>query len=182
MIRRALGVAVLAALVLAGIAVFEPRSEQPPEQVSTPEGSDYYMLDAVVTQFDRQGERRYRLTSDKSLHFPDESARLTDIRVDYRGGERGDWTLTAARGRVPASSRDILLTGDVTLERAPDAARPLTVKTPRAWVRTEAGRAETEAAVRARSPGRRVRGDGMTVEFDQETLKLHRDVRVTYTP
>lgn len=182
MIRRALGVAILAALVLIGIAVFEPRSAPEPEPVSTPEGSDYYMLDATVTQFDRQGGRRYRLTADKSLHFPDKSARLTGIRVHYRGDEHGDWTLDAAHGRVPAASRDILLTGNVTLAREPDSARPLTVNTERAWVRTESGRAETEATVRARSPGRRVHGDGMTVVFDQETLTLHRNVQVTYTP
>lgn len=182
MIRRALGVVLLAALVLIGIGVFEPDAEQSPTQVKTPGGSDYYMLDATVTQFNPQGRFRYRLTSDKSLHFPDESARLTDIHVDYRGGRRGDWTLTAARGRKPADSRDILLTGDVELVRAADSARPMTIETPRVWVRTEAGRADTEAAVRARSPGRRVRGNGMTVEFEQQTLTLHDDVRVTYTP
>lgn len=182
MIQRIIGVAVLAALVLVGVTLFEQQSEEKSIPVTTPEGSDFYMLDATVTQFNRQGRIRYRLTSEKSLHFPDESVRLTDIEVHYRSGELGDWVLTAAHGYVPPSSRDILLTGDVTLVRSPKEPHPLTIETSRAWIRPRAGVAETTAVVRARSSNRRVRGRGLTVEFDEKTLTLHHNVRVTITP
>lgn len=181
MIRQTIGVAILAAVVLFAVSVFEHR-EQQPAHVSTPEGSDYYMLDATVTQYDQQGQVRYRLKSKKTLHFPDDSLRLTDIRVNYRGGKLGDWLLTAPRGFVPPDSRDILLTGDVILERVQQSPHPLTIKTSRVWVRTQSGLAETDAIVRAYSPGRRVRSNGLTVEFDEKTLTLHHDVHVTFTP
>lgn len=182
MIRRTLGVAVLAALVLFGVTLFEQQSSQQPTPVTTPEGSDYYMLDATVTQYNKQGEVRYRLNSDKSLHYPNDSIRLTDITVHYRGGKYGDWLLTAAHGYVPPSSQDILLTGDVTLVHAPESPHPVTIKTKRIWVRTKAGVAETNAVVRAHSLEMQVRGRGLTVEFDEKTLTLHHDVHVTITP
>lgn len=182
MIRRTVAVAILAGLVLFGIAVFKPRSSQPPSRVTTPEGSDYYMLEATVTQFDKQGDVRYRLSSDKTLHFPDDAIRLIDIKVHYRSGELGDWVLTAAKGHIPPSSRDILLTGNVTLVRAPDSQTPLTVKTSHIWIRTQKGLAETNAVVRAHSQNRRIRGEGMTVQFDERILTLHHDVHVIFTP
>lgn len=180
MIRQTIAVAILAAVVLFGVAVFD--HDESPTHVSTPAGSDYYMLDATVTQFDQHGDVRYRLTSDKSLHFPNDSVRLTNILVHYRGGELGDWVLKSPHGFVPPDSRDILLTGDVILRRAQQAPNPLTITTPHIWVRTQTGLAETSAIVRAHSPGRRVRSNGLTVEFDEKTLTLHHDVHVTFTP
>lgn len=182
MIRRTIAVAILAGLVLLGIAVFNPQPSQQSTRITTPEGSDYYMLDATVTQFDKQGDIRYRLKSDKTLHFPNDTIRLIDISVNYRSGKLGDWVLTAADGHVPSSSRDILLTGNVTLVRAPDSQTPLIVKTDHVWVRTQQGLAETNAVVRAHSKNRRIRGNGMTVQFDERILTLHDDVHITFTP
>lgn len=182
MIRRAALIAALAALVLVGIAVFEPRRQAAPGTPATPEGSDYYMRGATVRVFGPDGRPAYRVTAEESLHFPDESAKFRDIDVHYPDGARGVWTLDAEEGRVPPGSRDILLSGNVLLTHNPDTTRPLTVRTERVWVRTQAGRAETEADVTATSPGRRALGNGMTVNFDRETMTLHRDVRVTYTP
>ncbi len=182
MIRRAAVVAMLAALVLAGLTLFEPRRIEPPAPVTTPEGSDHYLLDAVVEQYNPDGRLHYRVTAAESLHFPNDSMRLNGIRVHYPGDAGGQWHLTAARGRIPPESRNLLLTGDVTLTHAPAAAGPVTVATPHVWLRPQENRADTEAPVTVHGPGQRVLAQGMTAYFERGVLDLHRDVRVIYNP
>lgn len=182
MIRRAAVIAVLAALVLAGLTFFEPRRVEPPAPVATPEGSDHYLLDAVVQQYHPDGRLHYRVAAAESLHFPDDSVRLDGIQVDYPDDARGPWYLTAAHGRIPPDSQNLLLTGEVTLIHRPPAAEPVTVATPYVWLRPSENRADTEAPVVVSGPGQHVRARGMTAHFESGVLDLHRDVRVTYNP
>lgn len=173
-------IAFAALLVFAG-AWFDAGTEQPAPVLETPAGSDYYLVDAVLRQYAADGSLRYQVAAARSLHFPNDSARLSTIRVRYPGAERGVWRLGAATGRVPPGSRDIQLSGGVTVTHE-SGAEALRIKTPCAWVRTEAGLAETEAPITANGPGQHARAVGMTLYFDRELLKLHHDVQVTYTP
>lgn len=178
---RIILVALLALAALFGLRWFDPGPAQRPA-LATPAGSDYYLLEATTRQFTRQGSLRYSLRAAKVLHFADDSAELTAIRVHYPGADQGRWRLAAARGQIPADSRDILLSGDVVVHHDTRGAPPLRLETPRVWIRTERDRAETEAPVTVEGPGRSARAVGMTLLFDRELLTLHHDVQATYQP
>lgn len=175
----------MAALAAAAVILLLIRggSQAPDAPVATtPEGSNYYLLDAQVRQFNAAGEPAYRIRAASSLHFPDESARLTDIRVDYPREVDRAWTLAADEGRIPAGSRDVRLSGDVTADYNGAGRRDWTITTPWLWIRAEQEQAETDAPIVGTAPGQRVSARGMRLRFDKESLTLRSDVDVRYQP
>lgn len=181
MIRAGVAIVVLALLVVAGLQLTDVRRPAGPADVSTPQGSDYYMLDAVVRQMADDGDPKYRMTVAKTLHYPDDSAQLVDIHVHYFDRANGPWDLYADTGQVPAGKHSILLRDRVRLVRQrPDGETRVT--TPHVWVYPDADRVETEARIQAEAPGRRAAAKGMTIHLDSEQITLNQDVRVTYTP
>lgn len=175
----------IAALAAAVVILLLTRggSQAPDTPVATtPEGSNYYLLDAQVRQFNTAGDPAYRIRAASSLHFPDESARLTDIRVDYPRDIDRAWTLAADEGRIPAGSRDVRLSGDVTADYNGAGRRDWTITTPWLWIRAEQEQAETDAAIVGNAPGQRVSARGMRLRFGEESLTLRNDVEVRYQP
>lgn len=174
---------VIAALLL-GLRAFDLPSINTGEQprLSTPGNSDYYMTDAVVRQMDKTGKLAYRMTLGETLHFPDDSAKLTDIDVHYLSGSQTYWDVTAERGRVPPGERDIHLYDGVTGRHPKPDGSVVHVTTDNAWVRPDSNRIDSKAHVKAREPGQTVEGDGMTIDLDTDKLRLLDNVHVTYTP
>ncbi len=148
--------------------------------LSTPDNSDYYMRDATIHQMSETGALAYRMDLGETLHYPDTSARLRDIDVHYLAGTSTYWDLDAARGRVPAGSRDIYLYDGVTLRHPKPDGDIVVIETNNAWVRPQADRIETQAHVTATSPGQVVEGDGMTVNLETDQLRLLENVQVEY--
>lgn len=179
-------VAILLAIsaVLLTLRAFDQPNIGTPEnpRLETPDNSDYYMTDAVVKQMDDNGNLVYRMNIGETLHFPDDSARLTDIDVHYLAGTSTYWDVTAAKGRVPPGKRDIYLYDGVHGRHPKPEGSVVTVETDNAWVRPDADRIDTQAHVTATEPGQRVEGDGMEVDLATDKLKLLNNVQVTYTP
>lgn len=182
MIRVGLAAVLLAMAALFALRYYDPSQVETTAAPDTPPGSDYYLLDAEIRQMDANGDLQYRIQADESLHFPDESVQLDTIEVAYLADGGPPWRLTAPQGRVPPGSRDIRLDGGVTALRDSGTGDRLRVTTPYVWIRPEADRVETDAAVTAEAPGRRVRATGMTALLEERLLRLHHDVRVTYAP
>lgn len=183
MLRIIAGLMIVAALVLAMRSYDKPRIGTPAEpRLATPDNSDYYMTDAVVHQMNSDGGLAYRMNLGQTLHFPDDSARLTDIDVHYLSGTDNYWDVVATKGRIPPGKRDIYLYDGVQ-GRHPRPNGPLvTIDTDNAWVRPDSDRIDTEAHVTAVEPGRRVEGDGMEVDLKTDKLRLLDNVQVIYTP
>lgn len=182
MIRAGLVIILLALIVVFGARLVDVRAPKEKALVSTPNDSDYYMLDAVIRQMDENGQLEYRMTSAETLHFPDESARLTDIHVNYKGESNNLWDLVAARGRIPAGERDILLHDGVELVRKHEGQERIKVNTQRAWVRPDQDQVDTDVAIRATAPGQSVSATGMTLYLKQNRVILNTDVQVIYQP
>ncbi|MES1926089.1 LPS export ABC transporter periplasmic protein LptC [Salinisphaera sp. T31B1] len=183
MLRVIAGLLVIAGLVLGLRTLDRPEIGSPAQpRLVTPDNSDYYMTDAVVRQMDDQGGLAYRMTLGETLHFPDDSARLTDIDVHYLAGTQTYWDVTAAKGRVPPGKRDIYLYGGVEGRHPRPDGPVVRINTDNAWVRPDADRIDTKAHVTAVQPGRRVEGDGMEVDLKTDKLRLLENVQVTYTP
>ncbi|MES1940309.1 hypothetical protein T5B8_08704 [Salinisphaera sp. T5B8] len=172
--------AVLLGLRVVGLDRASTDTDKP--RLSTPDNSDYYMSDAVVRQMDEQGKLAYRMTVGQSLHFPDDSARLTDIDVHYLAGTKTYWDVTAKHGRIPPGERDIYLYDGVTGRHPKVDGDEVKIVTDNAWVRPDRDRIDTQAHVTATQPGQRVEGDGMVVNLKTDKLRLLENVQVTYTP
>lgn len=182
MIRAAAVVLLLAIVVVLGARIVEVDKGDPAAPVNTPNNSDYYLLDAIVRQMDENGDPEYRMTAAQTLHYPDESASLTDIDVDYEGDNANRWRLNAARGRIPAGKRDILLHDGVEVTRNREDARSMRFTTERAWVRPDLDQVDTRVAVQASAPGQSVQAVGMTLFLKQNKVVLNSNVQVTYQP
>lgn len=182
--RALLATLTIVALGLIGWRLLAPGSSpnRADDVAAAPAGSDYYMRDATIYQMNKQGELAYRLRIDRMLHYPDDSARLRDIRVHYEAGTRTFWTLEAARGRVPPGSRDLHLTGGVTLRHPKPEGHTVVVQTDNVWIRTRRDIIETRAHVTARAPSRVIQADGLRIDLDNNQMKLLDNVHATYKP
>jgi len=149
---------------------------------NTPAGSDYYMRNAIIYQMNEQGRLAYRSTVAESLHYPDDSARLRTIHVHYITGTDSFWTLQAARGQVPAGSRDLHLSGGVTLHHPKPESKSVVIQTSNAWVRPQQDAIETQAHVTAHAPGKVVEADGLHIDLDNDEMDLRHNVQVHYAP
>jgi len=182
MTARLFVVALLAGAVAVAATLVDLREHAPRRTLATPEDSDYYMFDADIEQMDDQGRLRYRMHAAKVLHYPDDSARMQDIRVRYHGEEPTPWTLDAASGRKPAESEDIHLSGGVVVRHELPNFGPARLETDSVWLRHDEDVVETHDEVRANAPGRTATAAGMTVHLDDNRIILNRDVKVTYAP
>lgn len=153
-----------------------------PAAVHTPDNSDYYMQGATVYQLSKQGQLAYRMKVAQTLHFADDSARLSDIDVHYLKGTKTYWNLHAAKGSVPAGQRDLYLYDGVVIHHPRVNGNIVKVTTSHAWVRPKANRVDSDARVTAIEPGQKVTGDGMQINLDTNKLKLLNNVHVTYSP
>ncbi len=182
--RRIIAALLVICAIVVGLRTVEtPRIGTPAEpRLATPDNSDYYMTDAVVRQMDAQGNLAYRMNLGQTLHFPDDSARLSDIDVHYLAGTDTYWDVTAAKGRVPPGKRDIYLYDGVKGRHPRPEGPVVTIDTDNAWVRPDSDRIDTKAHVTAIEPGRRVEGDGMEVDLKTDKLRLLENVQVTYAP
>lgn len=181
MIRAGLAAVILAMTALLALRLYDPsRPEPPAAPPNAAGGSDYYLLDADILQMDAAGALRYRIQTAESLHYPDDSVRLTQLDVLHVGGAHGPWRLTAPRGHVPAGSHDIRLEGGVTLHQ--ERADGIRLTMPHAWIRPREDRVDTEATVEATAAGRWIQGTGMVAQLDSDRLRLNHDVRVVYAP
>ncbi|MAS11408.1 LPS export ABC transporter periplasmic protein LptC [Salinisphaera sp.] len=181
---RIVAVLLVISAVLLGIRALDtPAIGTPSEpRLETPDNSDYYMTEAVVHQMNENGGLDYRMTLAETLHFPDDSARMTDIDVHYLAGTKTYWDVTAKHGRVPPGKRDIYLYDGVKGRHPKANGNVVDITTDNAWVRPDADRIDTEAHVTAVEPGQRVEGDGMEVNLKTDKLRLLNNVQVTYTP
>lgn len=179
--RLTLFAGITAALVV-GAAVFYQHEVVSDDQarLTTPDNSDYYMDDATMYQLDEKGRLAYRLTAARSLHFPNDSARFTDIHVHYLSGTDTYWNLAADKGRIPAGQRDIYLYDGVTGKHPNDNGNLIHVKTDHAWVRPDADRVDSDAAVKAVQPGQILEGRGMRINLKTNKLNILNDAHVTY--
>lgn len=186
---RLLGRLGILALVIAAASAFWwlDTLRQPPEQPAPPEERhepDYYMNDFRLRAYEGAGAPRYVLDGERLAHFADDgSAQVTQPRLRYTTAEtEAPWHVRGQRGILRPGGDVVDLEHDVVLHREPARRPPITLRTTRMTVFTEAGRAETDQPVTIVSPGRRVRAIGMTAYFGPDQIELHQDVRGRYDP
>ena len=171
----------LALLLAAGSALYWTdtlrREPVEPPTAAAPHEPDYYFTEFTLREYEGIGNPTYELTGTRMTRFADDgSGEITAPELDYSNREGPPWRVTARRAELGPEGNRVDLVDDVLLVQGPGGGDPVTVRTSRLTVFTEAGRAETEQPVTATGPGWRMAATGMTAWFDRELIALHNDV------
>ena len=156
---RWIGIAALLAAVVIGYGALTGGRSSQVTTTNPPAQPGYYLKDAVVTRTQKDGSLGMRLIAARAeQRTADDSIEMSDVRVNYFRSPETEWTLTAQKGFVPASSRVLSLEGDVEL-------RPANAPT-QSYLKTEALEIDTarNVAYSKRSP--------VTVRFGQHSMQV----------
>ena len=153
------------------------------EQVETPSNAaDYYLRGATMSALGKDGRLLHQFRADEVLHYPDASAEVAQIEMDYLGPE-GNWNIRAPKGITPAGSKELQLSGGVLIKGRQSPRHPfITISMDNARLLSDSRQLDTDAAVRMDDTGRKVRATGMTMDIDKDVVKLKNKVRVTHAP
>ena len=133
---------------------------------------DFYMLNAVVTQFDDEGKLQHKIKADRFTHFP-----LTDVTALKQPNmqlipqsDAIPWDINAKNGRLLSSSNYreevIELWGDVVAIRHRANSKFITIQTMSLTVYPEKEYAETDRKVTIDENSGRTTAAGMKAFFE----------------
>lgn len=148
---------------------------------------DYIIHDFRSIKLSPAGGPHHTLRASKLIHYADDDStaverpRLTSLPAPKGGGAAV--TMQAKEARVSADGTQVVLLGDVQLERAPLADRALLrAEMDSLTVYPDTEKATTEAAVRISEGGSRLNGTGMDVDQKAQTFVLRSQVTGTFVP
>lgn len=150
--------------------------DMPDAREPLPEG--YYLSGTRLESIGEDGVRRYELRAERIDQRPSADAiDLSDLQLDY-GNDNNLWRLSAATGRMPASSEHIDLAGGVTAELLNAPAHGATrLKSERMFVDIEGETASTDDPVTVEFDGGTLQAVGLDVDLSDESIQLRSQVR-----
>ena len=176
-------------LLVPVVISFWPRSGQlsidtdsalQPEEA--PDSVDYYLRGAKMSALDNNGKLLYQFRADEVLHFPDNSAHISQLEMDYLGNE-GKWKITSPIGISPANANELQLSGGVLIKGRSNPRHPIsTITMAEARLLPDSRQLDTDSSVQMDEIGRKVRAVGMTLDIDKDVVKLKNKVRVNHAP
>lgn len=170
-----------ALLLLTGaVVVLRYTVETPPvEPRAEAAGATHLLSGVTITEQDRSGVPRYRLSAVRLTHFDDATTTLQQPRLQlYRAGA-ADWSLRAVRGELDSSGDQLQLYGSVELQRGQPA---LQLESEALHVDIKQQIARSDVAVRAVAPQWQIDAIGMVADGKQQQLQLLNQVRGYYHP
>lgn len=141
----------------------------------------YHIEGARWQRHDAQGLPLFELTARDVDYFDGASMEMTDIEV-LTDGHDGEWTLTAARGTVPAGKNVLTLHPDVELNGRTREQRPLMLQTPSLALDWVARTLDTNESVVARSLGQTLDAVGMHADWAAQRVAFKSQVQVRHEP
>ncbi len=181
-------VIVIALILAAGSGLYwvDTLRRAGPEPVAddtTPHEPDAYFVDFTLRRFENTGEPTYRLAGERMTRFADDRTAVVERPdLDYRPMDAAPWRATAARATTDPDSERVDLMDDVVLRQLPADGPPMSIRTSRLTVLTQAGRAETDRPITAEGGEWRIDATGMTAWFDRDRVELHHEVNGRYEP
>jgi lipopolysaccharide export system protein LptC len=136
-------------------------------------GTPSFIVDHVVlTQFDEQGRARYRLFAEQLWHFHEnDDIELAKPRLVSLQPDRPQLQASSRRARVTNAGEQVLMQGDVLLQRAATGTLPmLTIRTERMTALPDLERFAADVPVLIEQGGNRLAGDAM--DYDNLTRVL----------
>jgi len=171
---------------VAGLALLygllSSRDEPDAELGNEADQRGYYLNDATLTEMGKDGRPRVIVRAATiEQQLSDQSVRLSQLELDYRTKESGDWHVTAREGNMPADRKSIQLAGDVAITGAESRGEAL-IRTERLSYDIDDAIVQTEDPVSVRFGQHLLRARGLRAELNAGTLKLESDVNGRFVP
>ena len=148
---------------------------------------DSVLEDYRIMLHAEDGQPRYLLAGPRLSHYPDDdSNRLEEPHLTvYASANDPAWTVAAEHGQLSSGAEELLLEGEVTLERLPGPERPpmrIDTRDLRVWPQRDV--AETEQPVRITGEHYVVDAVGARTHLYDEgpLVELHNQVRGRHEP
>lgn len=171
-----------AVLALLGAAAWwlRPVGGPPPVEGAAERRPDYTVERLVATQMDPTGKPKHRLIAEEVKHFPqDDSTELTAPRLTVFNPETPPWQVRANNGWVSTNGEQVVLRGDVHLDREAFATtRAFHLTTEELRVTPAKDYAETDRFARMTSGEDWLTSDRGGRAWLGESLRLELDGRV----
>ena len=139
------------------------------------EGPDVVVDGAALTQFDAEGRAISRLIGERVTHYPsDDRVEVIRPRMVSLRADQPQIDAKAEHARVEDSGARVILTGDVTLVRAPgsDGEPPMRLNTERLVALPDTEQFSTDLPVEIERGGSRINAVGMDYDNIKRTVKL----------
>jgi lipopolysaccharide export system protein LptC len=149
------------------------------------DGPDAIVDGASMTQFDPKGRATNKLIAERILHFPsDDRVEAIRPRMITLREDQPQVDVKAEHARIEESGARALLTGDVTLLRAPGKAGepPMRLVTEKMTVFPDSEQFATDAPVLLERGGSTIRSVGMDYDNIKRTVKFRSRVQGTIEP
>src|SRR5262245_27813441 len=167
--------AVLAAL--SGFVAWRVMSRRAPTPVQqSPQQAEYQIKEVRINET-LDGNLRWTLNADQAEVYDQKGVTVMRKVVIQLFSRDGDWTVTSDEGTLNNTRRDVTLTGHVVV-RASDG---LEMRTPTLAWDNEHRALSTDDPVEISREGTTIRGQGLTVQMQEQTATLGRSVRVVIT-
>lgn len=152
-----------------GLAIFtwwlngQDQAKQPAQAAQEGHFPDHYGENLVATEMDESGFPARNLTAQRMTHYADDgSSEFVRPRLMVFEGEKPPWVVRSSSGWMSGSGVDLLLQGEVQIDReAGEGVRPVHFTTRDLRVNTETEFAQTDQPVFAISLSDKVESVGM---------------------
>jgi lipopolysaccharide export system protein LptC len=157
-----------------------PTSRTPP----TPGTPDFIVDRVVLTQFDDRGQARYKLFAEELSYFNEnDDIELARPRLVSLLPDQPQLQASSARARVTNGGAQVLMQGDVLLQRAAAANRPaLTIRTERMTAIPDEERFSSDVPVLIEQGGTRLAGAAMDYDNLARVLTVGGGLRGELAP
>lgn len=145
---------------------------------------DAFADDVDLRTLNALGRLEHRLRAKRLEHYPDDdSTTLEEPYLELYRPDEPTWRVRSRQGWVSSGGAEILLEGNVDVQRDGKAGlRPVHLTTSKLRVFPDRDYAETDAAVTYRTTDLEVRSLGMRAHFDTGQVELPARVRAVHQP
>lgn len=174
----------IAMLVLASLVHWQDNETDATtdQQANIDSEADFFMSNAVTTQFNTDGTVDHTLKYEAIKHFPANNfTDATNPEITFVHPNGTTWHISAEQGRMTEENDIIELSENVLLTRA-TAPDNLNIKTSKLTVVASENLARTEQSVVVIDNSTNLHANGMRVDFEKNKINLLSKVRVTHDP
>lgn len=171
---------------VAGLSVWllsEQAPEKPRQIVTNKKIPDSFMENVTTYLMDKNGNPKYEIEAVHVAHYPyDDHTEFTSPQVIFNSSDGRQWRLTAEHGASMHGTDQILLHGEVVINRkqANSKNSDLEIRTSEVLIKPTSSYAETDQLITLTSGKSRMQSNGIRAYFDKEKIELLSRVRGVY--
>jgi len=172
--------------VVAGSSLWLLSNQAPREARSISSGRsvpDAFMDNFTTLNLDKNGTPKHKLKASHMVHYPDgDYSEFTLPELILYRPEKQQWTVSAETGKTTKDIKDILLRGEVNIQRINKATgiSDITIKTQDVLIRPDDTYIETDHEIDIRKGKSRIQSTGIRANLDKGQVELLSRVKGVY--